>query len=141
MSTYSIRNVRESREHDDGEMFRDFEYDVYKDGAKINSWYMETMGPVELEDLRKALQSMKKIDLSFHCLDCKVHTGEINEYYTVHDEIWLLANPLDHGMLCVGCLEERIGRVLTPADFPDYPVNHDFGNKSGRLSSRLGART
>jgi hypothetical protein len=25
------------------------------------------------------------------------------------------------GCLCIGCLEKRIGRRMTPADFPDHP--------------------
>lgn len=73
------------------------------------------------------------------CDDCGVHTvsytnGEPNfpwEWYMVNDEIWVEAGmPMDPevehsgwGYLCIGCLEQRIGRRLTKADFTDAPVN------------------
>ena len=138
MTEYSIRNVQPAMDYPDGEVFRDFTYDFYKNGKKVNNWYFEAMGPLELRDLRLALQLMKKTDMGFHCMDCDVHTGDIDEYYMVHDTVWLYANPAMDGMLCVGCLEERLGRVLTPDDFTDYPVNENFGNKSERLLERLG---
>ena len=71
------------------------------------------------------------------CMDCQVDTGEINEYYMVHDEVWLFANPNDSGILCVGCLEMRLGRELASSDFPDYPINQGFFEQSDRLKSRL----
>jgi hypothetical protein len=70
------------------------------------------------------------------CVDCGVDTINAREYYIVRDEVW----PLDPcgGMLCVGCLEERIGRRLTPADFTDCPLNTNDRRSSKRLRSRLG---
>ena len=59
----------------------------------------------------------------FLCLDCKVSTLFTNEYYMVNDSLWTAANPLDNGMLCVSCLEGRIGRELHSGDFIDAPVN------------------
>src|SRR5438094_8634707 len=56
------------------------------------------------------------------------HTGKW-EWYGVHAELWLSAG-MEHpfeggdGFLCIGCLEKRIGRRLTPADFihiDDHP--------------------
>lgn len=41
----------------------------------------------------------------------------------VHDEVWETANPKRKGMLCIGCLELRLGRLLTKDDFTDAPVN------------------
>jgi hypothetical protein len=73
----------------------------------------------------------------FECLDCGIDTQLINEYYTVHDEVWLLANPQDSGMLCIGCLEMRLGRVLTSADFPRYAINTGYFEQSIRLSDRI----
>ena len=29
----------------------------------------------------------------------------------------------DDGMLCIGCLEQRLGRVLHAKDFIDVPIN------------------
>lgn len=41
----------------------------------------------------------------------------------VHDEVWAAAG-LGKGRLCVGCIETRLGRPLTRADFnPKVAVN------------------
>lgn len=75
------------------------------------------------------------------CLDCKWNTHVIHEYYRVTNEVWLQAVPGNHGMLCVGCLEKRLGRELTPADFElDVPINHNspMWPKSDRLMKRMG---
>lgn len=86
------------------------------------------------------------------CLDCGINTFHINdvgesEFYMVQDQVWSAAGmpppPKDvtedflalwHGeetppakdagdFLCIGCLEVRLGRMLTPADFTNVPVN------------------
>jgi hypothetical protein len=69
------------------------------------------------------------------CVDCRVDTIGVREFYRVHDSVRPLAEL--GGCLCIGCLEERIGRRLTPADFTDAPINR-FGGSSARLRSRLG---
>ena len=81
----------------------------------------------------------------FACLDCGVDTAAIDEYYMVTDEVWASANPADDpdepgaGMLCIGSLERRLGRKLTPSDFTDCPVNTDLAKpRSKRLLDRLG---
>ena len=56
------------------------------------------------------------------CQDCSKHTA-IADYYMVTDELWALAHPECFGMLCLACLERRIGRALCPADFTAAPVN------------------
>lgn len=72
----------------------------------------------------------------FLCLDCKVDTSEIYEYYMVKDEIWPIGTY--DGMLCIGCLETRIGRELNVNDFPFVNVNCNwFSPHSERLESRL----
>jgi len=81
----------------------------------------------------------------FLCLDCKVNTRIIDEYYTLFDHIWLAVNPRRNGMLCIGCLEKRLGRMVTYEDFrPEVPINqlelnHLFP-KSARLIDRLSRR-
>jgi hypothetical protein len=70
------------------------------------------------------------------------------EYYVVNKDVWAAAHRGTYdrrGFLCIGCLERRIGRKLTPADFTKAPVNNPFGNpfgvfvqKSDRLLDRLG---
>ena len=79
---------------------------------------------------------------SFDCLDCGVHTRRIDEFYMVTNEVWnsVCTNPSDaNGMLCVGCIERRLGRTLKPDDFPDCLVNTDHVGfrKSERLLERL----
>lgn len=73
------------------------------------------------------------------CVDCHVSTFEIREGYMVTDEIWESTGiGGDDGHLCIGCLETRIGRALTAADFINAPINGDrFGAKSDRLTERL----
>jgi hypothetical protein len=41
------------------------------------------------------------------------------------------------GFLCIGCLENRIQRTLTRADFIEAPVNHPSNQMSVRLQDRL----
>jgi hypothetical protein len=76
----------------------------------------------------------------FLCLDCEVDTFEIDELYVVTDELWARVNPGKGGMLCIGCLEKRLGRELTPDDFPSLPLNSDHHGspKSERLLERRG---
>jgi hypothetical protein len=69
----------------------------------------------------------------FRCMDCQYDTFR-DEYYFLHEEVWLSANPKSKGMLCIGCVEERIGRRLTPEDFKGVPIFHPH---SPRLLSRL----
>jgi len=80
------------------------------------------------------------IDPAWHCLDCGVHTGQVEceEYYMVSKDLWQSSVKEDEedGMLCIGCLETRIGRLLTPDDFPPIPVNK--WPASDRLRSRQG---
>lgn len=74
----------------------------------------------------------------FKCVDCGVNTHDADEYYMVHDELWAAAGMEPAGgMLCVGCLEQRLGRRLTAADFTDAPVNHGSFFYSPRLIERL----
>lgn len=77
----------------------------------------------------------------FHCADCGVYTSEhnggISEYYMIHNHLWKAAIGNEHiHMLCIGCLEDRLGRTLTKADFTSVPVN-SIQNQSERLVDRL----
>jgi hypothetical protein len=51
------------------------------------------------------------------CLDCGRDVLELDEYYMFTDEIWDQVNPSREGMLCIACLEARLGRELAPEDF------------------------
>lgn len=94
------------------------------------------------------------------CLDCGIDTSTetgIGEYYHVHESVWFEAFGSTYddvlfeglwaeheriimaGFLCVGCLESRIGRQLTAADFSGAPVNHPtLYRKSERFLQRIG---
>lgn len=74
----------------------------------------------------------------FLCLDCGQDTGKMREYYFVHTELWLTVVSSAKGMLCVGCLEKRLGRELTAVDFTGAYINRpDIFEHSARLIDRL----
>jgi hypothetical protein len=67
---------------------------------------------------------------SLRCADCQVDTGATGEWYMVRDAVWERAWPgtsqpdyvrtYDEPcryILCIGCLEARLGRELTRQDF------------------------
>jgi hypothetical protein len=72
-----------------------------------------------------------------HCLDCGVDTFAAGEYYKVWPDVWERSglHP-DDGMLCLGCLEARIGRTLSTFDFEPVACNFEWPSSS-RLRSRL----
>jgi len=59
------------------------------------------------------------------CCGCGVNIHEAHEYYHVHNGVWAEAGACKRSLLCIGCLEDRLGRELTRADFSDAGVNHD----------------
>lgn len=69
---------------------------------------------------------------------------EHSEVYTVKAAIWKAAGMKpDGGCLCVGCLERRIGRLLTPNDFKQNdpfrstPSTERLQARRGRLLAKL----
>ena len=88
------------------------------------------------------------------CCDCGVETFDIDEYYMVNHDVWAAANGhtcaalgcfakprdtyhLHPRMLCIGCLETRLGRQLCRDDFmPTAGCNFDPA-QSPRLAARL----
>lgn len=62
------------------------------------------------------------------------------EWYMVRSEIWESASREGGppSILCIGCLEDRIGRRLTPDDFADLGINQPGWATSERLIDRLG---
>lgn len=76
--------------------------------------------------------------MSRRCVDCGVNTLKINEYYMVENRLWDVYGPA-RGMLCIGCLEKRIGRKLVPSDFSRARINWSgLGKHSPRLADRIG---
>lgn len=73
----------------------------------------------------------------FVCIDCKINTHVINEYYMLKDPVWAKAHPGDRGMLCIACVERRLGRLLKHGDFAPYPINYGVFLKSPLLAHRF----
>jgi hypothetical protein len=91
---------------------------------------------IKLPTVKAALAYAHAINgVHFQCIDCGADTS--NEYYSVHDRVWLKANPARNGMLCIGCLEARLGRNLTRRDFDSAPINSFYECMSPRLLDRL----
>lgn len=107
---------------------QDRELYVFEVGSRVIGMLAENISELETR-------------INFKCLDCQEDTNKINEYYMVKDEVWLKANPKNKGMLCIGCLEERLGRELEYKDFSDANLNLMSMNfrfpKSDRLICRL----
>jgi hypothetical protein len=92
----------------------------------------------------------RRCSLGAPCADCCVGTFTIGEYYMVKDAVWEQAwagrrkswQQIDDQILCIGCLEKRIGRTLMACDFIDAPVNDpNQVDISKRLRDRLTAET
>jgi hypothetical protein len=67
--------------------------------------------------------------------------GKPGEYYMLKDEVWAQAGMEPQGFLCIGCLETRLGRELTAADFKDARINEpDARTMTPRLLGRLARR-
>jgi hypothetical protein len=97
---------------------------------------LPTMSPAELD----ALQWFDE------CGDCRARAWvDLKEDFYVHNNIWEQACPADPDiMLCVDCIEHRLGRQLTSADFrnPEYQiVRGKIGQKNiWRLERLLGRK-
>lgn len=70
----------------------------------------------------------------WHCNDCGADCAELGENFMVHDDLW----PADADILCIACLERRLGRSLTRADFRLSGAWHEK-TLSPRLQARLQA--
>lgn len=75
------------------------------------------------------------------CQDCGHDTRQMGELYMVHPDLWsqVLQDTGWANMLCVGCLESRLGRRLCRDDFPEFiPLNYYSPfRQSLRLRQRL----
>lgn len=93
-------------------------------GRRIRTYALRTTHLPEESPVSIARRGVER----FHrdCVDCGAEviadTGQV-ENYIVHDAVWAAAG-MDSGYLCLACLEHRLGRLLTGADFPiDIPLN------------------
>lgn len=77
----------------------------------------------------------------FPCHDCASATAPLDghdEWYTVHDALWYEAGAQPDSILCIGCLENRLGRRLRHTDFVPAALNNPgYGHHSARLQHRL----
>jgi hypothetical protein len=73
----------------------------------------------------------------FLCMDCKKDTNNSNEIYSLKQRIWLRANPLIARMLCLECVERRLGRNLVADDFSRAPINAENAAVCPALATRL----
>lgn len=71
----------------------------------------------------------------FLCMDCHQDTGKLNEHYMLIDTTWYQIHNTNKGMLCISCVELRLGRRLTRLDFNTSHVNRMFAGKS--MSNKL----
>jgi hypothetical protein len=86
------------------------------------------------------IRRSEKHEGNWLCRDCGVDTVAIGEYYMVNNDVWLSAGMQigsAKGMLCIGCLEARLGRKLTPSDFPLWRIN-EAPSRSERFKARRG---
>jgi Protein of unknown function (DUF3102) len=84
------------------------------------------------------------------CADCNIGTITLGESYVVQDDVWQQAwvgrlkewhDAPGQQILCIHCLEQRLGRKLNRDDFADAKVNKPaHPNISPRLAARLQAR-
>jgi hypothetical protein len=91
-----------------------------------------------------SVRRRKKKNSQPYCADCGVNTSRIGEWYMVTDAVWEQAWPgtprigTDYlHILCIGCLEQRLGRPLTAGDFTPVAVNRPCPTMSIRLISRV----
>jgi hypothetical protein len=81
---------------------------------------------------------MKPSRKAFKCIGCKKDTW--NEYYMLYSRVWKKANPKFKGMLCISCVEARLGRSLAKKDFTKALINTMPMTRTSKLSDRLGRR-
>ncbi|WP_040478854.1 hypothetical protein [Mariniradius saccharolyticus] len=57
-----------------------------------------------------------------NCADCGKYARKKDEFYMLKDELWQ-AHGVGKGLLCIPCMERRLGRPLQPDDLQDVPAN------------------
>lgn len=92
------------------------------------AWHGSLVGGVVMADdpvaKRRCLEALQLFDdlAMLVCQDCPTEIC-FDNYYMVHDSLWKQAHPNVQGMLCLPCLEKRVGRRLVMGDFIDAVVN------------------
>ena len=96
-------------------------------------------------NIRRIKRRFDKQMAAFLCIDCGYQTLW-DEYYSLNQDVWDRTGVSeDGGMLCIGCVEKRLGRPLHVMDFdPEAALNWNVSatslgsKKSPRLLDRLG---
>jgi hypothetical protein len=91
-------------------------------GCTPESWFCVDCGV----NTAPGLMTRKEVEVAFLLYgEANQHITSESEVYTVTPEVWQATGLDDHGgCLCIGCLEQRIGRRLKPKDFlPDHVFN------------------
>lgn len=73
------------------------------------------MAYTSLELLQLTVDAVTLLSANWYCFSCGKNTFALGEDYYVHDDLWYKYGV--EGVLCIGCLETRMGRKLTPEDF------------------------
>src|ERR1700722_4679830 len=72
-------------------------------------------GYLPVEFLEMALEVVRVLESNWLCFSCGIDCFREGEDYYVQDELWKKYGV--DSQLCIGCLEARVGRQLTPEDF------------------------
>lgn len=73
------------------------------------------------------------------CMDCGENTSMLREFFMLEQDLWdsIITTSERTGMLCIGCVEGRLGDQLRPQDF-DPAWRHLSPMPSPRLLLRRG---
>lgn len=83
-------------------------------------------------------KTMRETYPEFNCTSCNINTLHNGEYYMLKNKLWKQIADNKNGMMCIGCVENKLNRTLKRKDFTDAPVNNlEVFNKSDRLIDRL----
>ena len=96
------------------------------------------MSPSRTFEVLSDAEKMALGSVRFLCMDCRKDTDESQEYYMLEDALWQSLVPDIDGMLCLDCVERRLGRELSHADFSSVPVNAAQAVVCPALARRLG---
>ena len=89
---------------------------------------------VGLTDEEKEAQGRAR----WFCMDCRKDTFTSEEYYMLWYRIWRSINYKIDGMLCLDCVELRLGRELVSRDFSKATINEMQARSCPSLALRLG---
>ena len=124
-------------------------HELIEDGADAEELHAQMdhfIGSLQLA----TIESLEEEGMGAPCHDCGKDTRPCDfedgypaegwELYMVEPEVWEEAGAGDGRVfLCVGCLEERLGRKLRPEDFTAVDLNEPSELDSSRLKDRRGS--